>query len=57
MKKTTKQTTKSDTVVDIIPTEIPVIKNTISLIGADMGREDLNKMAEKINEIINFINK
>lgn len=37
--------------------EVVIQKIGITQISTDMGREDLNRMAEKINEIITFINK
>lgn len=38
------------------PIEISV-KKQISLINPDFGREDLNQLGNKLNEVINFLNK
>jgi len=59
MKKTIKKTTKKAELAEI---ELPVCetmcnkKVEIALISEEMGREDLNLLAKKINEVINSLN-
>ncbi len=54
-KKTTKITgTKKVNLIASEVTATPRIQ--IDLLPADLGREDLNKIAHKINEIINHLN-
>lgn len=48
MKKTTKKTVKVPKVGPVVE----VKKYGIDLLGGDFGREDLNIMRDKINEII-----
>ena len=69
MKKIIKKTKKIKEIempVDVrveMPTEAPTAiceeckKVEIGFVGADLGREDLNALAKKINEIITVLNK
>ncbi len=51
MKKTTKKTKK------VVEIPVEVIKEQISALSLSFGTEDMNKVVEKINEIIASINK
>jgi hypothetical protein len=39
-----------------IPTETPIQRGEMSFLSVDYGREDLNNMGMKINEIIEHLN-
>ena len=55
MKKIAVKTKKEDVVIETTPTTETVIK--IMPFSGDFGREDINLLRDKVNEIINFINK
>lgn len=46
-------------VVEEIPdyTGIPVVPTTIEKVSVDYGREDLNNIAKKLNEVIEYLNE
>lgn len=46
---------KTSKKVEVVETEPE--KVTISPIGLDLGREDLNQLVAKVNEVIQFLNK
>ena len=68
-KKKTKEVEKETIIEPVVPvadtgssasegmTAVPAMPLRINPLVGDLGREDLNLLAQKINEIIEFLNK